>query len=71
MSHDELAREVLDGLEDERRPFVERAVSDMSFAVPVVASFDMDDLTMDSAAALTPNAVHGAPDVDLTPTAAR
>jgi hypothetical protein len=55
MSPEQLTREVLDHVDGDRRPFVERAVLDRSFAVPVVASFDLDSLTMGSAAALTPN----------------
>jgi hypothetical protein len=57
MSPEQLTREVLDHVDGDRRSFVERAVRDRSFAVPVVASFDLDSLTMGSAAALTPNGV--------------
>jgi hypothetical protein len=56
MSEQELESQILAELPDERRPFVKRAVLDSAFAEPIVASFDMDSLRMDSAAALTPNA---------------
>lgn len=61
MSRQELNTAVLDGVDPERRAFVERAVLDMSFADPEVASFDFDSLAIDSASALTPNAVPGTP----------
>jgi hypothetical protein len=56
MSTEQLDREVLDRLNtEERRAFVERVVQGTSYTAPVVASFDLDSLTMGSASALTPN----------------
>ena len=60
MSEEQPASQVLDRLgNDSRRSFVKRSVLGMAFAAPVVASFNMDSLTMKSASALTPN---GRPD---------
>jgi hypothetical protein len=56
MSEQELEREILSQLPDERRTFVRSAVLDSAFTPPVVASFALDSLRMDSASALTPNA---------------
>ena len=56
MSEQELERQVLTKVPNERRSFVKRAVLESAFAEPIVASFEMDSLRMDSAAALTPNA---------------
>jgi hypothetical protein len=55
MSEEQLEREVLSRVELDRRSFVKRVVLGTSFAVPVVASFQMDALTMNSASALVPN----------------
>jgi hypothetical protein len=56
MSEQELERQILSQLPDERRAFVKSAVLDSPFAPPLVASFALDSLRMDSASALTPNA---------------
>jgi hypothetical protein len=53
MSEDR-AGQVLDRLESEST-IVTGEVLDRPYAPPLVASFDMDSLTMGSAAALTPN----------------
>jgi hypothetical protein len=54
----QLEQEVLSRLGDEnRRDFVKDAVLEKAFVPPLVASFDLDDLKMDSVSALTPNGV--------------
>jgi hypothetical protein len=51
MSEEQLEQEVLRRVAFDRRSFVKRVVLGTSFAVPVVASFQMDALTMNSASA--------------------
>jgi hypothetical protein len=58
VSERELENQILTTLPDERRAFVKSAVMDRPFADPVVASFSLDSLRMDSVSALTPNASH-------------
>jgi hypothetical protein len=56
MMQAQLEQEVLDRLDsDERREFVQHAVLDKAFALPLVASFELDSLDMGSVSALTPN----------------
>ena len=56
MTELELERDVLDRLDsDERRDFVTHAVQEKAFAAPVVASYPLDSLSVDSVSALTPN----------------
>ena len=54
MTEPELERDVLSRVRMDRRGFVKRLVMGGAFAVPVVASFDMDSL-VDVAAARSPN----------------
>jgi hypothetical protein len=56
MSEQELEREILSQLPDERRTFAKSAVLESAFTPPIVASFALDTLRMDSPSALTPNA---------------
>ena len=54
------AAESLDRLDENARTrFVERAVTEMSYVPPVVASYPLDSLDVASGGALTPN---GRPD---------
>lgn len=56
MTQAQLEQDVLDRLDSqERRDFVAHAVQDKAFVSPVVSSFPLDSLSMDSASALTPN----------------
>jgi hypothetical protein len=58
MSDEELEREVLARVGMDRRAFVKRMVLGSAFAVPIVASFDMEHLTSDALASRTPNGLH-------------
>lgn len=57
MSDDELEREILSKVGFDRRAFVKRMILGSAFAVPIVASFEMDTLTSHAQAARTPNGV--------------
>jgi hypothetical protein len=56
MTQAQFEEEVLSRLDgDERRDFVEEAVTEKAFVAPLVASFELDSLDMGSVSALTPN----------------
>ncbi len=55
MPEEQLDREVLERVAVDRRSFVKRVVLGTGFAVPIIASFNMDSLFMDSASAGRPN----------------
>lgn len=54
MSDPELDREILSRVAVNRRTFVKRAILGTAFAVPIVASFDMQHLTAETEAARAP-----------------
>jgi hypothetical protein len=55
MDDDGLESEVLSKVGTDRRTFVKRLVVGSAFAIPLVASFDVDSLTLSKAEALSPS----------------
>ena len=59
MANDDLKTEALERVDPDKRDFIRKVATGTAFAVPAIASFSMDGLTLNRANAETSNSTLG------------